>query len=58
MFRRGLRSHRAVQRAAEEPVAGLAAGISGSDRCAGIGAGGDGDQGVFGAAKRVRLCMI
>ena len=36
MFRRGLRSQRAVRRVAEEPVAGLAAGMSSSERGAGL----------------------
>ena len=41
-----------MRRAAEEPVAGLAAGISGSKRGTG---GDDGDQGTCGATGRVTL---
>ena len=48
-------SQLAVRRAAEEPVAGLAAGILGPGRGAGLGGGGDGGQGACGAAKRVRV---
>ena len=51
------RSQLAVRRAAEEPVAGLAAVISGPGRGAGLGASGDGGQGACGAAKRVRVRM-
>ena len=38
-----------MRRAAEEPVAGLAAEMSGSERGAGLGGGGDGSRGASGA---------
>ena len=50
-----------MRRAAEEPVAGLAAGNSASGHGGvggGGGVGGDGGQGVCGAAKRVRLRVM
>ena len=46
-----------LRRAAEELVARLAAGISGSERDAGIVGGGGGGQGSSGAAGPVKLRM-
>ena len=39
----------------EEPVAGLAAEMAGSERGAGLGGGGDGSRGACGAAGRSSL---
>ena len=50
-------SQRAVRRAAKESVAGLAAGIPGSERGAGLLDGGDGGQGACGEAGCVKLRM-
>ena len=48
-------AHRTARRPAEEPVAGLAAGTSSSERGTGLGGGGDGSQGTCNAARRVKL---